>query len=499
MNHGNMSIQPESNGDLSAATRDHLLYHSLEAQEETQEKAPELPLTLRMRANKFNYVITSLGNVSTGLLSTLITNDNLKKTNLPLWGTIMIDVIVFTTTVACNVAIVLYFNQRDFISAFNKVYNSKLPDFFKCSTRDTAGNIGWLLTCLLSLNISAFWTALVAMAFTESANLLEESSSERVIQIGNQLRKPYLYAPFMFCAFFTNLTGWPNLFFSAYSQKKHLLQWLCKNSDEKNDSITHAATIHSAWNSLLSDLKEAIENDNSECKSTDQLFSPFPDYNANALLPAKLTFIKELALPELQQALLVAEYTHPFQPSTKAVALKHGAAILLSAVTAAGFYNVFGLAMLMWDQYSINPTAASISATLIYHTMIEVACITVYPTVCYAFDIIQSYKMPVYAFSFKTLSAIVTITLFTSLFGGLANAEQSALDNEPSNLIVNATIAATLLNSITIYEVFKHYIENNIRITPESNNTDTPTKWAKFLDIQEREEELQNSVESYRP
>lgn len=427
-----------------------------------------------------NGVATSLGMVSLGLLAMLITHHDLKERDSSPALIIVADTISFFTAILGKIAIVLFFNQPIFVRRFRQIYNNGFSDIFKIQKKSFLEYIGWGLNYILSLNASLFWAGLVQVSFKKSADILDELGSDTAHSAAIQIRQWSVFIIFVLCSFYANWIAWPSIHQSGYQQMKGLLKWSLEARSYRRLKETLGFHVNTVHDKLMKELKKCFKKDNLiETSHLNALLSVLDKKvveNENELCPLpKVNWVVD-KVKNSPRLLLRKAYleSNPVPPKIPTFFewIRRGVAVVFTIASIWGFHNVIGLTDVIWSQWGMSAVSTYGGRYAAYFSMMLVVQSTVYPLI-YQLTGMVKYGTPSHVFSKSTLIFILSITIFVAIFGGLANGEQSALDNESVNDIILSSLASSLVDAFCLFMVLCGFFEQRII---ESKKTDDETR-----------------------
>lgn len=449
-------------------------YHPLAA-----DDAYPTPSMLKS-ARVANRVATTAGMTSLGLLAMLITHQTLEEKGWPTPGIVAADIVIFLTAISGKVAIMLFFSETPVLEGFKTICHQQWPDYFKITEKNRMQKFQWAINFVLSLNVSLFWSSLAQISFNASGQLLKDFDTENDRFVGGLLQKWYVYLPFVMCSFYANMVAWPSAHSAAYAQKEEGVMWLLSRpwsfDQEKAKADEAHFRVNSAGRELLWEIKGVIEGQ-AQSPILDQLVGPvelkeggvpgdFRDITTKKV--SKLLDMQPLDLRDLYLSKEVGGYAPVSAPRHVA---KHSVALLVSAIAIYGFRNIYGLSAMVSKEWGLQQDARRLLAFLAYYSSSEAVLLTVYPLLCSLFNALEQGSDP-YVFSNEKFGLIIAMVFFVGVFGGLANSEQSYLDGESTFDIINSDVAAFLVDSFSIYMIFKSSFESQIK---DSSSSDSKT------------------------
>ncbi|OGO91174.1 MAG: hypothetical protein A3F10_01740 [Coxiella sp. RIFCSPHIGHO2_12_FULL_42_15] len=427
-------------------------------------------------ARNINAFLTTTGMISIGLLAMLETHNNVEKNqHWPLPAVITIDCVAFFTALMGKVAIVLYFNESEFLSGFEKIIRNEIPHFFKLKNKSFLSLFGWMLNILMSLNSCLFWTGLAQVSFIKSGELLNEYESSVAKTAGNLISQPYFFLFFVLSSLYANIFSWPGIHIGGYHLQKSFFQWLNQHNDYrllKEDITTRMKNTH---RHLMLEMKQATLNIPDAFPIVQALHNQII-FAANGENPTDSihNMIQNISIADAKQLrhAYIALNAEPHTPESSVLYyLKRFISFALSGLSVYGFRNILGLAEMVWDNWGMKRVASYGAGLFAYYSIAVVVFLTVYPTLN---NLLNLHKegIPPHVFSHKTLLFILSMVFFIGICGGLANAEQSDLDGESTLDVANADISSFLIDSFAIYMIPKNYLENKISAAPLQNENE---------------------------
>lgn len=425
-------------------------------------------------ARTVNAILTTAGMVSIGLLAMLETHDNVN--NQRHWSVpavITMDIIAFFTAIIGKVAIVLHFNEREFLSGFEKILTKTTPDFFKLREKSMLEFTGWAFNVLISINACLFWTGLAQISFLNSSKLLNEFDSSAIKTISTVVKNPFFYLFFLISSFYANMFSWPGIHIGGYYIKKDFFRWLNQHDDYrllKEDILIRIKTTHQH---LLCEMKQAILNNSESFPQLNALYNKLCDSESTSAPLALDTIISTISnteLHKLREAYILLNTTPCHSPDASWLYyLKRFFSTAISILCIYGFRNILGLTNRVWENWGLEPVSKYGAGLFAYYSMIDVVLLTVNTMIDNLLEL-PKHGIPPHVFSYKKLSFIFSMIFFIGICGGLANAEQSDLDGESTLSVTVADLSSFLVDSFAIYMIMRGYFENTFLKTPPTED-----------------------------